>query len=84
MSAKGDGSAGRSRGPAPKSGRRGYTVARPRSDAWLWILNAVVISTVVLAAAAAATTTGRTVAAASDHFLLYYACVSLLLRSPRK
>ena len=79
MSAKGDGSAGRSRGPAPRSGRRGYTVARPRSDAWLWILNAVVISTVVLAAAAAATTTGRTVAAASDHFLLYYAGVLALI-----
>ena len=55
MSAKGDGSAGRSRGPAPRSGRRGYTVARPRSDAWLWILNAVVIGTVIIAAAAAAT-----------------------------
>ena len=79
MSAKGDGSAGRSRGPAPRSGRRGYTVARPRSDAWLWILNAVVISTVVLAAAAAATTTGRTVVAASDHFLLYYAGVLALI-----
>ena len=79
MSAKGDGSAGRSRGPAPKSGRRGYTVARPRSDAWLWILNAVVIGTVVLAAAAAATTTGRTVVSASDHFLLYYAGVLALI-----
>ena len=79
MSAKGDGSAGRSRGPAPRSGRRGYTVARPRSDAWLWILNAVVIGTVVLAAAAAATTTGRTVVAAGDHFLLYYAGVLALI-----
>ena len=79
MSAKGDGSAGRSRSPAPRSGRRGYTVARPRSDAWLWILNAVVIGTVVLAAAAAATTTGRTVVAASNHFLLYYAGVLALI-----
>ena len=79
MSAKGDGSAGRSRGPAPRSGRRGYTVARPRSDAWLWILNAVVIGTVVIAAAAAATTTGHTVVAASDHFLLNYAGVLALI-----
>ena len=79
MSAKGDGSAGRSRGPAPRSGRRGYTVARPRSDAWLWVLNAVVIGTVVLAAAAAATTTGHTVVAASNHFLLYYAGVLALI-----
>jgi preprotein translocase subunit SecG len=54
-------------------------VARPRSDAWLWILNAVVIGTVVLAAAAAATTTGHTVVAASDHFLLYYAGVLALV-----
>src|SRR6202042_2643854 len=79
VSAKGDGSAGRSRHPAPSRGRRGYTVARPRSDAWLWILNAVVIGTVVLAAAAAATATGHTVAAASDHFLLYYAGVLALV-----
>lgn len=54
-------------------------MARPRSDAWLWILNAVVIGTVVLAAAAAATTTGHTVVAASDHFLLYYAGVLALI-----
>ena len=54
-------------------------MARPRSDAWLWILNAVVIGTVVLAAAAAATTTGRTVVAAGDHFLLYYAGVLALI-----
>ena len=54
-------------------------MARPRSDAWLWILNAVVIGTVVLAAAAAATATGHTVAAASDHFLLYYAGVLALV-----
>ncbi len=54
-------------------------MARPRSDAWLWILNAVVIGTVVLAAAAAATTSGRTVVAASDHFLLYYAGVLALI-----
>ena len=79
MSAKGDGSAGRSRGPAPRSGRRGYTVARPRSDAWLWILNAVVIGTVIIAAAAAATTTGHTVVAGTDHFLLYYAGVLALI-----
>ena len=79
MSAKGDGSAGRSRGPAPRSGRRGYTVARPRSDAWLWILNAVVIGAVIIAAAAAATTTGHTVVAGTDHFLLYYAGVLALI-----
>jgi len=79
VSAKGDGSAGRPRGPAPRSRRRGYTVARPRSDAWLWVLNAVVIGTVVLAAAAAATATGHTVVAASDHFLLYYAGVLALI-----
>ena len=79
MSAKGDGSAGRSRGPAPSSGRRGYTVARPRSDAWLWILNAVVIGAVIIAAAAAATTTGHTVVAGTDHFLLYYAGVLALI-----
>ena len=54
-------------------------MARPRSDAWLWILNAVVIGTVVLAAAAAATATGHTVVAASDHFLLYYAGVLALV-----
>ena len=79
MSAKGDGSAGRPRGPAPRSGRRGYTVARPRSDAWLWILNAVVIGAVIMAAAAAATTTGHTVVAGTDHFLLYYAGVLALI-----
>lgn len=79
MSAKGDGSAGRSRGPAPRNGRRGYTVARPRSDAWLWILNAVVIGAVIIAAAAAATTTGHTVVAGTDHFLLYYAGVLALV-----
>ncbi len=54
-------------------------MARPRSDAWLWVLNAVVIGTVVLAAAAAATTTGHTVVAASNHFLLYYAGVLALI-----
>jgi len=79
VSAKGDGSAGRPRGPAPRSGRRGYTVARPRSDAWLWILNAVVIGAVIMAAAAAATTTGHTVVAGTDHFLLYYAGVLALI-----
>lgn len=79
MSAKGDGSAGRPRSPAPRSGRRGYTVARPRSDAWLWILNAVVIGAVIMAAAAAATTTGHTVVAGTDHFLLYYAGVLALI-----
>ena len=80
MSAKGDGSAGRSRGPAPKSGRRGYTVARPRSDAWLWILQRRRHRHSRAApAAAAATTTGRTVVAASDDFLLYYAGVLALI-----
>jgi preprotein translocase subunit SecG len=54
-------------------------VARPRSDAWLWILNAVVISAVIIAAAAAATTTGHTVVAGTDHFLLYYAGVLALI-----
>jgi preprotein translocase subunit SecG len=54
-------------------------VARPRSDAWLWILNAVVIGTVIIAAAAAATTTGHTVVAGTDHFLLYYAGVLALI-----
>jgi preprotein translocase subunit SecG len=79
VSAKGDGSAGRSRHPAPSRGRRGYTVARPRSDAWLWILNVVVIGTVIIAAAAAATAAGRTVVAGTDHFLLYYAGVLALV-----
>jgi preprotein translocase subunit SecG len=54
-------------------------VARPRSDAWLWILNAVVIGAVIIAAAAAATTTGHTVVAGTDHFLLYYAGVLALI-----
>ena len=54
-------------------------MARPRSDAWLWVLNAVVIGTVVLAAAAAATTTGHTIVAASNHFLLYYVGVLALI-----
>ena len=54
-------------------------MARPRSDAWLWILNAVVIGTVIIAAAAAATTTGHTVVAGTDHFLLYYAGVLALI-----
>jgi hypothetical protein len=54
-------------------------VARPRSDAWLWILNAVVIGAVIIAAAAAATTTGHAVVAGTDHFLLYYAGVLALI-----
>ena len=54
-------------------------MARPRSDAWLWILNAVVIGAVIIAAAAAATTTGHTVVAGTDHFLLYYAGVLALI-----
>ena len=79
MSAKGDRSDGRSRGPALGIGRRGYRVARPRSDAWLWILNAVVISLAGVAAAAVSTNIGHTVVAATYHFLLFYVGVLALL-----
>jgi hypothetical protein len=54
-------------------------VARPRSNAWLWILNAVVISVVVIAAAAASTSVGHSVVSALNHFLLFYAGVLALV-----
>ena len=73
MSAKGESPTRRPRG------RRGYTVARPRSNTWLWILNAVVISVVVIAAAAASTTAGHSVVSALNHFLLFYAGVLALV-----
>ena len=73
MSAKGESPTGRPRG------RRGYTVARPRSNAWLWILNAVVISVVVIAAAAASTSVGHSAVSALNHFLLFYAGVLALI-----
>ncbi len=79
MSAKGDRSDGRSRGPALGIGRRGYQVARPRSDAWLWILNAVVITLAGVAAAAVSTNIGHTVVAATYHFLLFYVGVLALI-----
>lgn len=73
MSAKGESPTGRPRG------RRGYTVARPRSNTWLWILNAVVISVVAIAAAAASTSIGHTVVSGLNHFLLFYAGVLALV-----
>jgi len=73
VSAKGESPTGRPRG------RRGYTVARPRSNAWLWILNAVVISVVVIAAAAASTSVGHSAVSALNHFLLFYAGVLALI-----
>jgi DMSO/TMAO reductase YedYZ heme-binding membrane subunit len=73
VSAKGESPTGRARG------RRGYTVARPRSNTWLWILNAIVISVVVIAAAAASTSVGHIVASALNHFLLFYAGVLALV-----
>ena len=73
MSAKGESPTGRPRG------RRGYTVARPRSNTWLWILNVVVISVVVIAAAAASTSVGHSVVSALNHFLLFYAGVLALI-----
>jgi DMSO/TMAO reductase YedYZ heme-binding membrane subunit len=54
-------------------------VARPRSNTWLWILNAIVISVVVIAAAAASTSVGHTVVSALNHFLLFYAGVLALV-----
>jgi preprotein translocase subunit SecG len=54
-------------------------VARPRSNKWLWILNAIVISVVVIAAAAASTSVGHTVVSGLNHFLLFYAGVLALV-----
>jgi DMSO/TMAO reductase YedYZ heme-binding membrane subunit len=71
--AKGESPTGRPRG------RRGYTVARPRSNTWLWILNVIVISVVVIAAAAASTSVGHTVVSTLNHFLLFYAGVLALV-----
>ena len=79
MSAKGEGSTGRSPGVTLGGGRRGYQVARPRSNTWLWILNAVVIGFVVIAAFLASTGIGHTVAGASYHFMLYYMGVLALI-----
>ncbi|HTT55352.1 MAG TPA: hypothetical protein VMH35_28510 [Streptosporangiaceae bacterium] len=79
MSAKGEGSTVRSPGRTPGSGRRGYQVARPRSNTWLWILNAIVIGFVVIAAFLASTRIGHTVAGASYHFALYYMGVLALI-----
>jgi Ferric reductase like transmembrane component len=73
VSAKGESPTGRPRG------RRGYTVARPRSNAWLWVLNAVVISVVVIAAAAASTSVGHSAVSGLNHFLLFYAGVLALI-----
>ena len=73
MPAKGESPTGRPRG------RRGYTVARPRSNTWLWILNVIVISVVVIAAAAASTSVGHIVVSALNHFLLFYAGVLALV-----
>ena len=79
MSAKGEGSTGRSPGVTLGGGRRGHQLARPRSNAWLWILNAVVIGFVIIAAFLASTKIGHTVAAASYHFALYYMGVLALV-----
>ncbi len=79
MAAKGDGSTGRSMTFTVGNGRRGYQVARPRSNTWLWILNAVVIGFVVIAAAASSTPIGHTVVQATYHFLLYYVGVLALI-----
>ena len=79
VSAKGEGSTVRSPGVTRGSGRRGYQVARPRSNTWLWILNAIVIGFVVIAAFLASTSIGHTVAAASYHFMLYYMGVLALI-----
>jgi len=73
VSAKGESPTRRPRG------RRGYTVARPRSNRWLWILNAIVIGFVVIAAAAASTRIGHTAVSATYHFLLYYVGVLALI-----
>jgi DMSO/TMAO reductase YedYZ heme-binding membrane subunit len=79
VAAKGDGSTGRSMTFTVGNGRRGYQVARPRSNTWLWILNAVVIGFVVIAAAASSTPIGHTVVQATYHFLLYYVGVLALI-----
>jgi len=79
VSAKGEGSTGRSPGVTLGGGRRGYQVARPRSNTWLWILNAIVIGFVVIAAFLASTSIGHTVASASYHFMLYYMGVLALI-----
>ena len=79
MSARGEGSTGRSPGVTLGGGRRGYQVARPRSNTWLWILNAIVIGFVIIAAFLASTSIGHTVASASYHFMLYYMGVLALI-----
>ncbi len=79
MSAKGEGSTGRSPGVTLGGGRRVHKLARPRSNAWLWILNAIVIGFVIIAAFLASTKIGHTVAAASYHFALYYMGVLALI-----
>jgi hypothetical protein len=79
VSAKGEGSTGRSPGSTLGSGRRTHQVARPRSNTWLWILNAIVIGFVIIAAFLASTGIGHTVAAASYHFALYYMGVLALI-----
>ena len=79
MSAKGEGSTGRSPGVTLGGGRRVHQLARPRSNAWLWILNAVVIGFVIIAAFLASTKIGHTVAGASYHFALYYMGVLALV-----
>ena len=79
MSPKGQGSTGRSPGVTLGGGRRVHQVARPRSNAWLWILNALVIGFVIIAAFLASTKVGHTVAAASYHFALYYMGVLALI-----
>jgi hypothetical protein len=79
VSAKGEGSTGRSPGVTLGGGRRVHQLARPRSNAWLWVLNAVVIGFVIIAAFLASTKIGHTVAAASYHFALYYMGVLALI-----
>jgi hypothetical protein len=79
VSAKGEGSTGRSPGATLGGGRRVHQLARPRSNAWLWILNAIVIGFVIIAAFLASTKIGHTVAAASYHFALYYMGVLALI-----
>jgi hypothetical protein len=79
VSAKGEGSTGRSPGVTLGGGRRVHQLARPRSNAWLWILNAIVIGFVIIAAFLASTKIGHTVAAASYHFALYYMGVLALV-----
>jgi len=78
VSAKGEGSTGRSPG-ATLGGRRVHQLARPRSNTWLWILNAIVIGFVVIAVFLASSKIGHTVAAASYHFALYYMGVLALV-----